>query len=180
MNHSSSTIRRVVTGHDAEGRSCIAEDGPARNVRTLASRPGFQAVNLWCTTSSPASIDAEDGLDALQGIAPPPRGSVLRIIDLPPESKDPEETRQRIQATFGSVFRDAHRDDAGTQKHPGMHCTESVDYALVLQGEVFAVLDTQETLLRAGDVLIQRGTQHAWANRSDTVARLAFVLIDAG
>jgi hypothetical protein len=104
---------------------------------------------------------------------------VLRIIDLPPESKDPEVTRRQIQATFGSVFRDAHRDDAGINKHPGMHRTATVDYALILQGEVVAVLDTEETTLRSGDVLIQRGTHHAWANRSDAVARIAFVLIDA-
>lgn len=171
-------IRRIVTGHDAEGRSCIAEDGPALNVRTVESRPGFQAVNIWCTTSSPASIEAADGLESLQGIAPPPHGTVLRIIDLPPESKDPEETRRRIQATFGSMFHDAHRDDAGTKKHPGMHRTATVDYALILQGEVIAVLDAQEVKLRAGDVLIQRGTNHAWANRSDAMARIAFVLID--
>jgi hypothetical protein len=120
-----------------------------------------------------------DALASLQGIAPPPQGTVLRIIDLPPESKDPEETRRQIQATFGNVFRDAHRDDAGTKKHPGMHRTATVDYALILQGEVVAVLDTQETLMRAGDVLVQRGTHHAWANRSDAVARIAFVLIDA-
>ena len=178
MNTPHRSIRRIVTGHDAEGRSCIAEDASALNVRTVESRPGFQAVNLWCTTSSPASIEAADGLDQLQGIAPPPRGTVLRIIDLPPESKDPEETRRRIQATFGKMFDDAHRDDAGTKKHPGMHRTTTVDYALVLEGEVVAVLDMQEATLRAGDVLIQRGTNHAWANRSDAVARIAFILID--
>jgi len=178
MSSSYRPIRRIVTGHDAEGRSCIAEDAPALNVRTVDSRPGFQAVNIWCTTSSPASLDAGDGLESLRGIAPPPHGAVLRIIDLPPESPDPEETRRRIQATFGNMFSDAHRDDAGTQKHPGMHRTETVDYALILEGEVVAVLDTQEVTLRAGDVLIQRGTNHAWANRSNAPTRIAFVLID--
>ncbi|MGJ7565442.1 cupin domain-containing protein [Variovorax sp. GB1R11] len=179
MNSPHQPIRRVVTGHDSEGRSCIAEDSPAHHVRTIESRPGFQAVNIWCTASMPASIDASDSLESLQGVAPPPQGCVLRIIDLPPESKDPEETRRRIEATFGNVFRDAHRDDVGVKKHPGMHRTATVDYALVLEGEVVAVLDTDETILRAGDVLVQRGTNHAWANRSDAVARIAFVLIDA-
>ncbi|OEZ27326.1 cupin domain-containing protein [Variovorax boronicumulans] len=178
MKNSHQSIRRVVTGHDAQGRSCIVEDGPALHVRTVESRPGFQATNIWCTTSAPASIDATDGLASLQGIAPPAHGTVLRIIDLPPESNDPDETRRRIQATFGNVFSDAQRDDAGTQKHPGMHRTATVDYALILQGEVFAVLDTEETLMRSGDVLVQRGTHHAWANRSDAVVRIAFVLID--
>jgi hypothetical protein len=103
---------------------------------------------------------------------------VLRIIDLPPESKDPEEMRRRIQATFGKMFDDTHRDDAGTTRHPGMHRTATVDYALILEGEVVVVLDTQETTLRAVDVLIQRGTNHAWANRSDSIARIAFILID--
>jgi quercetin dioxygenase-like cupin family protein len=107
---------------------------------------------------------------------PPKNGTVLRIIDFPPESQDPAERERMMRATFASIYRDAaHRPETG---HPGMHTTESVDYAIVLHGEIYARMDEGETLLRTGDVLIQRGTNHAWANRSDDVCRVAFVLID--
>ena len=112
-----------------------------------------------------------------QGILPPKGGTILRIIDFPPEPSDPEERRRRIAATFGDIFKDASHDKR-EGKHPGMHRTQTVDYAIVLEGEIWAVMDQDETLLRAGDVLIQRGTNHAWANRSNATARIAFVLID--
>ena len=104
-------------------------------------------------------------------------GTILRIIDIPPESKDPAERQRQISAMFKGMFSDAHHDQrAGV--HPGMHKTDTVDYAIVLQGEIHAVMDEGETLMRAGDVLIQRGTNHAWANRSDQMVRICFVLID--
>jgi quercetin dioxygenase-like cupin family protein len=102
---------------------------------------------------------------------------VLRIIDFPPEPQDPQELERMLQATFGSMYQDAsHAPQAG--QHPGMHRTSTVDYALMLAGEMVAIMDQQETVLHAGDVLIQRGTNHAWANRSGKPARIAFVLID--
>ena len=107
---------------------------------------------------------------------PPARGTVLRVIDYPPEAADPAERRRQLAATFGTLYPDAeHRID---DKHPGMHRTETVDYAIVLDGEIVAMLDDSETVLRAGDILIQRGTNHAWANRSGKPARICFVLID--
>ena len=98
------------------------------------------------------------------------------MIDYPPESTDPAERRRQLAATFGSLYPYAeHRID---DKHPGMHRTETVDYAIVLEGEIVAMMDDNETVLRAGDILIQRGTNHAWANRSGKPARICFVLID--
>ena len=123
-------------------------------------RPGFQVVNLWATSSAPADLAAGDGIDKVSGVAPPHGGTVFRIIDIPPESSDPEETRRRIQATFSANFPDAHRH-VDTQEHPGRHKTDSIDYALVLEGEIYAVFETGETLMKAGDVLIQRGTRHS-------------------
>ena len=170
-------IRRIVTADDADGRSRIAEDAPATAIRTVAERPGYRAVNVWRTTGTPVSIEEEDSVKSHKGILPPESGTILRIIDFPPEPKDPEERRRRIAATFGGIFSDATHDKR-EGKHPGMHRTETVDYAIVLEGEIWAVMDENETLMRAGDVLIQRGTNHAWANRSDKTARIAFVLID--
>jgi hypothetical protein len=162
-------IRRIVTGNDARGSSRIVEDAPAAAIRTVAERPGYRAVNVWRTNA--------DAVEKHQGILPPKGGTILRIIDFPPEPKDPEERRRRIAATFGGIFKDASHDKR-EGKHPGMHTTDTVDYAIVLEGEIWAVMDEGETLMRAGDVLIQRGTNHAWANRSNATARIAFVLID--
>jgi hypothetical protein len=175
MSETLPPIRRIVTGDDAQGRSRIVEDAPAPAVRTVAERPGYRSVNVWRTTQTPASIgDADSSLEH-KGILPPKNGNILRIIDFPPEPKDPAERERRIRATFSGMFHDATHDG---RKHPGMHLTETVDYAIVLEGEIWSVMDEGETLMRAGDVLIQRGTNHAWANRSEKTARIAFVLID--
>lgn len=169
-------IRRIVTGFDAGGRSRVMEDAPARSIRTVAERPGYRAVNVWRTEESPATIDAPDTTSNHKGILPPRNGTILRIIDFPPEPKDPHELKRMLDATFGGIYKDAEHDKAA--RHPGMHTTETVDYAIVLEGEIWAVMDDGETLMHAGDVLIQRGTNHAWANRSAKTARIAFVLID--
>lgn len=170
-------IRRVVTGDDAQGASSIVADGPSPAVRLVPERPGYRVTNLWCTQASPASVHAPDRIAEHQGVAPPPGGTVLRIIDFPPEPKDPQVLEQMLHATFGSMYRDAqHAPKPG--EHPGMHRTATVDYALMLEGELVAIMDKGETTLRAGDVLIQRGTNHAWANRSGQAARVAFILVD--
>ena len=170
-------IRRIVTGDDVDGVSRIVEEASAKSIRTVPARPGYRAVDVWRTEETPAEIFARDSVAEHKGILPPKGGSILRIIDFPPEPKDPQELRRRIQATFHGIFQDADHDKR-EGKHPGMHRTETVDYAIVLEGEIWAVMDEGETLMRAGDVLIQRGTNHAWANRSSRTARIAFVLID--
>jgi len=170
-------IRRIVTGHDANGRSCIIEDGPSPAERFVTERPGYRSTNVWRTVASPAPINAVDSIVDHQGVAPPKNGTVLRIIDIPPEPGDPAERKRQAAATFGKLFADAeHRLD--DTRHPGMHRTESVDYAVIIEGELTAILDRGETVMRAGDVLVQRGTNHAWANRSGKMVRVLFVLID--
>jgi len=173
-------IRRIVTANDANGRSRIAEDAPATAIRVVEGRPGYRSVNVWRTEAAPAPVDAPDTIESHKGILPPKNGgSILRIIDFPPEAKDPAERHRQISATFGSIFTDADHDKR-EGAHPGMHTTTTVDYAILLEGEIWAVMDDNETLMRAGDVLIQRGTNHAWANRSKKTARIAFVLLDGG
>ena len=170
-------IRRIVTGDDVNGVSRIVDDAPASSIRTVTGRPGYRAVNVWRTEETPASIFASDSTAGHSGILPPPDGTILRIIDFPPEPGDPKKLKDMLAATFGGIYSDAAHDGR-EGKHPGMHRTETVDYAIVLEGEIWAVMDQGETLMRAGDVLIQRGTNHAWANRSGRTARIAFVLID--
>ena len=171
-------IRRIVTADDAHGHSRIVEDAPATAIRTVAERPNYRAVNIWRTEAAPAPVDAPDSIARHQGILPPKNGgSILRIIDYPPEAADPALRQRQIAATFGGIFADAQHDKSDGA-HPGMHRTDTVDYAIILAGEIWAVMDECETLMHAGDVLIQRGTNHAWANRSDQTARICFVLLD--
>ena len=177
MNEHLPTIRRIVTGDDAKGNSRIVEDAPASAVRNVPARSGYRAVNVWRTEQTPAKINAADTTLKHRGILPPQKGTILRIIDFPPEPRDEDELRRQLDSTFGGIYKDAAHDRR-PGKHPGMHRTETVDYAIVLEGEIWAVMDEGETLMRAGDVLIQRGTNHAWANRSESTARIAFVLID--
>lgn len=171
-------IRRLVTEDDANGRSRIVEDAPATAIRTVEGRPNYRAVNIWRTEASPAPINAPDTIHAHKGILPPKNGgTILRIIDYPPESRDPAERQRQSAATFSGIFADAAHDKS-VGAHPGMHRTDTVDYAILLEGEIWAIMDDNETLMKTGDVLIQRGTNHAWANRSDKPARICFVLID--
>ena len=170
-------VRRIVTGENPAGRSCIVEDGVSPAMQLMPGRAGYRNNNLWRTTGSPAPLAEPDSALEQRGVLPPPRGTVLRVIDIPPESSDPDDVKRQTAAVFAAMFPDAHHD-AGHARHPGMHATNTIDYAIVLQGELVAILEDGETLMRAGDILIQRGTNHAWANRSRAVARIAFVLID--
>jgi hypothetical protein len=177
MNEKLPPIRRVVTANDSAGKSRIVEDAPAAAIRTVPERPGYRAVNVWRTKEMPARIDAADTTSEHRGVLPPKNGTILRICDFPPEPKDPKELKRLMDATFGSIYSDADHERA-TARHPGMHQTETVDYGIVLEGEIWAVMEEGETLLRTGDIMIQRGTNHAWSNRSNRTCRIAFVLID--
>lgn len=167
-------VRRVVTGVTQQGTSTIIMDGPAPQVSQGADPEGGSTV-LWVTSSAPASNTGVE--DAAPGgernPVPPPRpgGTILRIVDFLPSS--------RVTPAPARALAGVHHTEDRSAKHPGFHMTDTVDYAIVLEGEVYALLDEAETLLKAGDVLIQRGTYHAWDNRSDRVCRIAFILIDA-
>jgi hypothetical protein len=171
-------VRRIVTAVNAAGRSYIAEDGPSPAMMTQAGRPGYRNNNLWRTLGPDKPVNAPDTVLDHSGVLPPARGTVIRVIDVPPESKDPEERRRQTEAVFKAMFADADHHSA-SKRHPGMHTTVTIDYAILLQGELVAIMEEDETVMRAGDILIQRGTHHAWANRSDQIARIVFVLVDA-
>lgn len=174
----SKPIRRVVTGHNAAGKSVFIMDGLAPHV--YQRTPGSAVITeLWETRSTPADNRGNDDVtDRPFRLHPPKNGTVVRIIHYPPdkirlaalarESAMPEDGSGRIAAT-----------DRNNPRHAGFHKTNSVDYAIVLAGEIYAMMDEGEALLKAGDVLIQRGTNHAWSNRTDENATIAFVLIDA-
>jgi mannose-6-phosphate isomerase-like protein (cupin superfamily) len=171
-------VRRVVTGHDAAGRSIFVMDGDAPHV-FQRSTGSVVVTELWETTAAPADNRGnEDAIKRGFRLPPPKTGSVFRIIDYPPD-------KERLAALAAELARPDDGSgrkaaaDRGNPRHPGFHKTSSVDYAIVLAGEIYALMDEGEVLLRPGDVLIQRGTNHAWSNRTDEPCTIAFVLIDA-
>ncbi|NTI78486.1 cupin domain-containing protein [Agrobacterium rhizogenes] len=113
------------------------------------------------------------------GTAPPKLGTVIRIVDLPPEGPDgPTFDKEQSRELFSAVglAENAERHKPG--RHPLMHRTESIDYGIVLSGEIVLLLDDSEVHLKQGDVVVQRGTVHAWTNRTDHICRMAFILTD--
>jgi uncharacterized cupin superfamily protein len=146
--------RRIVTGHDSAGVSVVVSDGPVPVTRELPE-DGVAFHEVWVTSTSPAVVGAgpEDPTAGSLTVPPPTRGTRIRINEFLP----------------------GHLDERGLQSP--VHRTESIDYGIVLEGEITLILDDSEVTARAGDIIIQRGTDHAWANRGDSIARVAFVLV---
>jgi mannose-6-phosphate isomerase-like protein (cupin superfamily) len=169
-------IRRIVTGHNAAGKSIIAQDAAATSILELAAVPGLRATDLWETTTAPADLSSDtDPVARPVHLEPAPTGTIFRIVDFPPDAAINKHTDSReVFASLGA----SHAVDTSSTT-PMMHKTASVDYAIVLAGEIWAVLDEGETRMKAGDVLIQRGTNHAWSNRSNEPAAVAFILVGA-
>ena len=174
-------IRRVVTGHDGNGKAIVLEDRDAPAVRTNPLRPGHISTDLWKTTSTPVIVKRAEG-DPTEGpkqIHPLPGGTVFRISEIAPET---EAIRNMSAEQAREVFKAMGNENASTfgenKRHPFMHRTETIDYAVVLEGEITMLLDDSEVHLKAGDVVIQRGTNHAWSNRSKKPAKMLYVLID--
>jgi len=168
----------VVTGHNADGKSIFITDDATPHV--FQRSPGSAIVmELWETHSTPADNRGNNDAIARGFRLPPPKnGSVFRIIEYPPDSARLKAlAAERAGPDDGSGWLQAA--DKGGARHLGFHKTSSVDYAIVLSGEIYALMDEGEVLLKTGDVLIQRGTNHAWSNRTDEPCTVAFVLIDA-
>ena len=160
--------RRIVTGEYADGRSYFVSDGPSPNHFFAEYAPSFVQV-LWAT-----------GEGAAKGEEPAPQGhnfsfhseggSILRIVDFPPDS-------EYDLASMAKFLNEHEVAVEGDTRHFWFHKTDSLDYAICLEGEIYAMMDEGETLMRPGDVLIQRATNHAWSNRSNTRCRMIFVLL---
>jgi mannose-6-phosphate isomerase-like protein (cupin superfamily) len=174
-------VRRVVTGHDRNGKAVVVSDGPAPFVHINAINPEWYSTDIWRTSETPARIAsaaAETTLGPRRQM-PDKRGTVVRINHYPPESEavrmmDPEASRK----TFAALGNETAATFGKGGRHPLMHLTETIDYAIVLAGEITMVMDDIDVHLKAGDVLVQCGTNHAWSNRSGAPCVIAFVLID--
>jgi mannose-6-phosphate isomerase-like protein (cupin superfamily) len=172
----SENVRRVVTVVDDDGKAVVLFDGDNPH-KTL--RPNRNSVSrlLWMTDRSPAAVSGTADRAAVSvGIAPPASGSNFRIVDFPPIT--PEVERLDPGNMHGELAPNAPKRGL-PPRHPLMHRTRTVDYAIVMEGEIDMLLDDSEVHLKAGDVLIQQGTNHAWVNRGTRTCRIAFVLIDA-
>jgi len=169
-------VRRVVTGHDAQGRSVILSDGPATSVKEIPTFPGLTLTDLWETAGAPASnAGSADAADRPVRLEPPKNGTVFRLVEFPPDASRPKDSD--ASAGFKAIGAGHVVDPASHD--PMMHRTATVDYAVVAKGEIYAVMDKGETLLKAGDVLVQRGTNHSWSVRGKEPCLVAFVLVSA-
>lgn len=168
-------VRRIVTGHRADGRSTVLSDAPAPNVKQRAAGNG--STLLWVTDESPADVSRTGDRAAREiGVPPPRRGSIFRVAEFPPGVGGEVRDNETVLRDFG-IGSDVKRGHA--PRHPAIHRTRSLDYVVVLEGEITLMLDDGEVLLKQGDVVVQQGTNHAWINRGAATCRLAMVFIDA-
>ena len=173
-------IYRVVTGHDENGNAIILENGPLNTVMELDAVPGTTFHEVWNTGETPAQITHTKEDPTLGPVVLPPMksGTRIRFVDIPP---DTEEFLTQGKGKMKDVFSKVGDEGISTVKedspHPLMHRTESVDYGIVIEGELTLIVDNGEAILKPGSVVVQRGTNHAWANRSGKMCRILFILI---
>jgi mannose-6-phosphate isomerase-like protein (cupin superfamily) len=174
-------IRRVVTTHDATGKAIVLFDG-ANPQKVVRPHTGIKSRVVWSTDSTPADMTgARDRGAAKVGIAPPAGGSVFRIVDFPPASSETDKLDPKFMESMVHGQNDHHGAPSKFRapSHPFMHRTNTLDYAIILSGEIEMLLDDSTVHLKTGDVVIQQGTNHAWINRGKVPCRIAFVLVDA-
>lgn len=171
-------MRRVVTIDREPGKSCLVCDGPSPDVLLDPARPGFASSRMWVTDGSPAKIVFET-LHLPKSLEAPSGGSVLSVVTYPPD----DGWKGKVGAAeVQAYFRAAGSPGASTYSpqapHPYMQKTRTLDVCVVLEGELVLVLDTQEVTVKAGDVVVQRGTNHSWSNRSAKPALVAIASHD--
>ena len=165
--------RRIVTGHDAQGKAVALFDGPS--VPRQRSAGGNAVTMLWVTGENPADMSGhQDRSETPVGVPPPADGSIFRIVDFPPISS----TAAPVDHHKMLVAMGIDPASQGYARHANTHRTRSIDYAIVLDGEIDMLMDDTEVHMKAGDVLVQQGTNHAWVNNGDKPCRIAFILID--
>jgi mannose-6-phosphate isomerase-like protein (cupin superfamily) len=167
-------VRRIVTGHDKNGTALVTMDG---TIETKVRTGGVGSATLWITDEMPVDMASDKDRAAREiGVPPPPNGSILRIVDFPPVSGEIKVDNETMIKEMGIA---AKVQGKGKHiNHPFMHRTKSIDYAIVLDGEIDMLLDDTEVHVKAGDILVQQGTNHAWVNNSGKNCRICFVLID--
>ena len=167
-------LRRIVTAHDEDGRAVVLSDGPASHV----DGPAGRRWPVWVTSESPAiCAGREDRADRMTGLHPAPGGSHVRIVDFAPH--DPARLPADNRFFIRLMHLEEEAEKARPPRHPLMHRTRTVDYAIILSGAIEMLLDEETVTCRAGDVIVQQATNHAWINHGPDPCRVAFILIDA-
>ena len=170
-----SPVRRIVVVDENEKSKAIS-DGPSPDVRTDPARPGFSSTRMWVTDATPVSLkELCESLDTPHTLEPPPRGSVCRVVTFPPDASWRGRVGQNeVQAYFDAMGSPGASTWSPEAPHPYMQKMRTLDFCLVIEGEITLVLDTEEVRLSAGDTVVQRGTNHAWGNRSGKPCVIAF------
>ena len=173
-------VRRVVVIDENDKSRAIA-DGPSPDVRTDSARPGFVSARMWVTDQTPVRLkNLRESLHMPHTLEPPPGGSVCRVVTFPPDDAYKGRIGAReVQAYFAAMGSPRASTYSTKAPHPYMQKTRRLDFCLVLEGEITLVLDTEEVHLKAGDAVVQRGTNHAWSNRSNAPCVVAFSSHDA-
>jgi naringenin degradation protein FdeH len=168
------TVHRVVTTIDKDGKSVALIDAP---VPLQSFRSPNPAGDIWVTQAYPADFNWTDDRAKIKvGLHPPKNGTIFRVVDFVPTTeaidKMPMDTMMKVAGA------DAPKRGL-PPKHPMMHRTRTVDYAIILSGEIDMMMDDSTVHLKAGDVVVQQATNHAWINRSNAPCRVAFILMDS-
>ena len=170
-------MRRLITGHNAEGKSVITIDGPP--ARSLSENEGG-LYELWNTDGNEINtLDDIDRADSEVLLSPPVGGTKFRYFQInpTPEGVPADLIEAATAAAFEKMGAAHHRVD--TTRHPAMHKTKTIDYIILLKGDVTLLLDEEEVDLKPFDVVVQRGTNHAWVNNGSETALFIAVLIDS-
>jgi hypothetical protein len=173
-------IRRIVVRDNAAGtQSGALCDGPAPDVHLDPARPGFAAMRLWVTDCTPARVQ-NDTLNLPHTIQPPKAGSLCRYLQIPPDAAWKGKVGSKeVQAYFASMGSPGASTYSGKAPHPYMQKTRTLDFALIIEGEVTLVLDLEEVNLGVGDTVVLRGANHTWSNRSNKPCLIAMSMHDA-
>ena len=168
-------VRRIVVVDENEKSKALV-DGPCPDVRTDPARPGFSSTRVWVTDRTPCRLqNVRESLNAPHTLEPPPGGSVCRMVTFPPDASWKGKVgAKEVQAYFAAMGSPGASTYSQSAPHPYMQKTRSLDFCLVIEGEITLVLDTAEVHLTAGDTVVQRGTNHAWSNRSGRPCTVAF------
>ena len=170
--------KKYVMENNAQGRSHVSYEQDITTLPEVA--PKLFAMDLWVNKETPADLSGRE--DPTLGASflhePPDGGAIFRIVDYMPGQERTVEDAKRMHAAIGSV----HVPSDGEfkeLKHPSMHKTDTINYMTLAFGELWALCEERDVLLKPGDVLIQKGCMHGWRNTSDKPARLIAVLIDS-
>lgn len=169
-------VRRVITGHDEHGRACIISDGNC-DARVSMWHPDFVIVDVWHMDSLPVSNAGAPDICTEFRLEPTHGGNIVRIVRFPPDKIYASQVKSAdgTAGTGGS----SGLEQKIEVPHAVMHRTATLDCVIILSGEIHAVLEQGETVLRSGDVLVQRGTIHGWSNRSSDPCVMAVILSSA-